>query len=253
VQDELFRAVRGMRTSKLEGKVALDAVTKLLANGADVNAVDGSGRGALSIAIGEAFSADSTPYTRKNSMLVVHTLLDAGADWNQKDQMGLSAVDYSRDLLEEAQTQMNAELSDKKKWVAVVLAHFLPVGADRYYAGRHELAACKLCGSALVYTFCLPSDNDIGSLMIRDPMSLYVAAGFSGCVAAPLLLDWVLLVFGRTKDDQGRYIATKAYKKRQPAYMHHETAAAIKEELRAREAKRRAAALAAAQGVSPDG
>ena len=58
VQDELFRAVRGMRTSKLEGKVALDAVTKLLANGADVNAVDGSGRGALSIAIGEAFSAD---------------------------------------------------------------------------------------------------------------------------------------------------------------------------------------------------
>jgi hypothetical protein len=166
-------------------------------------------------------------------MLAVHTLLDAGADWNQKDQMGLSAVDYSRDLLEEAQTQMNAELSDKQKWVAVVLGHFLPIGADRYYAGRHHLAACKLCGSALVYTF--------------------LGDGLSVCVAAVLLLDWLLLVFGRTKDDQGRYIATKAYKQRQPAYMHHETAAAIKEELRAREAKRRAAALAAAQGVSPDG
>ena len=61
--------------------------------------------------------------------------------------------------------------------------------------------------------------------------------------------DFLLLVFGRAKDGEGRYITTEAYKLGHPAYIRHETASAIKGELRAREAKRRNAI----NGASPDG
>ena len=222
--------MRVMHTRKLE----VDTITKLLANGADINAVDACGRGALSIAIG-GVSADSSPYTHRNIMLGVRTLLDVGADWNQEDRMGLSAVDYSRNLLYEAQTQMNAELSDKRKWVAVVLVQFLGgIGADRYYAGRYRLAACKLCGSAYLGMFSHPSLWSQWYLDGTLDGRLFVEV----VVAAGLALDWLLVLFGRAKDDKGRYITTQRYKKQHPAYTRHETAAAIEEELRAREAKR---------------